>query len=177
MSAGAPASMGDPRSREPRSSDSLSREASSGAVNPPRDVELIAAAPAEAMVLSVRTPWALALREEVVALTAEDESGRFGLRPGAEATVAAIVPGVLYARRADESERWIAVGSGMLRSGRYDVEVCVRQAIVCASLAEVNVVLGDLDARIAEGETQSRESFRFLYRRMLLRLAQSWGRR
>ncbi|MCG8555265.1 MAG: F0F1 ATP synthase subunit epsilon [Proteobacteria bacterium] len=129
---------------------------------------------AAALQLRIETPTALVFDGRVRSLTAEDASGRFGLRPRATPLVAALVPSVLTYRAEDGAERLVAAGSGALRSDGARVVVTLRHAMVCESLEEVQLRLEQAAARTAEGEAAMRQTFRTLYRGLLQALGDEW---
>ena len=83
--------------------------------------------------LRIRTPGALVVEAEARSLTAEDRSGRFGVRPGIEPLVSVLVPSMLVYLEADGEEVLVAVGEGVLRAEVDHVEVAVRSAVVAAT--------------------------------------------
>jgi F-type H+-transporting ATPase subunit epsilon len=95
------------------------------------------------LLLTVSTPASILVdAEAIVSLRTEDESGRFGIRPGHADFLTVLTPSVLRWRGADNVERFCAVEEGVLR-----VSEGIRVSIACR-----NGVLGDsltaLEARI-----------------------------
>lgn len=132
----------------------------------------------ERLRLVVRTPSQTVIDTHVFSVTAEDHSGRFGLRFGCEPVIAALVPGLLSFRPdPDRAETYVAVDSGILHATRHAVHVAVRRAVICPSLAEVRaqVVLGARAQRA--GEASMRAAFDGLYRRMLANFIEEERRR
>lgn len=120
------------------------------------------------MRLVVRTPVTTVLDARVVSLTAEEASGRFGIKPGAEPVVAVLVPSLLVYRVAgDPGENLLAVGSGVLRSSRDGIEVSVRHALSCASLDSVEADLEAREHTTAASMQQAERAFRRLYQVLL----------
>jgi F-type H+-transporting ATPase subunit epsilon len=110
-------------------------------------------------------PSRLLVDREVVALQAEDETGRFGIREGHEPFLTALVPSVLLWReRAEEGhglrERFAAVREGVLRVSREGVYVAVRSAEIAGRLEELAPAVRK--AR-ASREERSRRSLNSLY--------------
>jgi len=126
--------------------------------------------------LIVRTPARVVLRERVRGVTAEDGSGRFGVRPGCEPVVAALVPSVLTYADDGGDERFVVVSSYVLHARPDQVEVAVREAIPSRSLEEVDEELMASVVARDEGEDAMREAFRSLYRRLVATMAEE-GRR
>ena len=117
--------------------------------------------------LIVRTPMAVMVDRPVRGLTAEDGSGRFGIRPGCEPLLAALVPGLLTYRDEQGIESILVVGHGVLEARRSEVRVAVREAIVCHSLATVcDEVQRNVRIR-REGEAAMHEVFEKMYQNLL----------
>lgn len=64
--------------------------------------------------LVVRVPHAVVLNESVLSVRVPTDTGQVGLRPGAEAAVLVVEPGLVLLRRA-EGERIVATAGGVLR--------------------------------------------------------------
>ena len=88
------------------------------------------------MRLRVTTPTRVVLDQDVTYVQAEDSSGRFGVLPGHEPYLTALVPSILVYRDAG-GESYIAVRNGVLRVTREGVEVAVREAHVSRDLAQL----------------------------------------
>ena len=117
--------------------------------------------------LIVRTPLAVVVDRQVSGLTAEDGSGRFGVRPGCEPLLAALVPGLLTYRDEQGAESILVVGHGVLEAQRSEVRIAVREAIVCHSLATVcDEVQRNVRIR-REGEAAMHEVFGKMYQSLL----------
>lgn len=125
------------------------------------------------IVLSVQTPTHRVYQGRVLGLTAEDASGRFGIRPGCEPLLASVVPGLLTVRPLDADELWIAVGSGVLRAERESVEVAVRHAVVCTSVEQVRDELEAAHAQALAGEERMRGALGGLLRELALAMVRS----
>ena len=92
------------------------------------------------MRLRVTTPTRLILDRDVTYVQAEDASGRFGILPGHEAYLTAVVPSILVYRYNDGGggrEAYMAVRHGVLRVTREAVQVAVREAHRSDDLAEL----------------------------------------
>lgn len=90
------------------------------------------------MRLRVTTPPRVFVDREVTYVQAEDSSGRFGILPGHERYLTALVPSILIYRYSDgrgEREAYIAVRHGVLRVTGDGVEVAVRDAHASDDLA------------------------------------------
>lgn len=121
--------------------------------------------------LIVQTPIAVIVDRPVRGLTAEDGSGRFGVRPGCEPLLAALVPSLLTYRDEQGAESILVIGHGVLEAQRSEVRVAVREAIVCHSLAMVcDEVQQNVRIR-REGEAAMHEVFGKMYRNLLKGLA------
>ncbi len=94
------------------------------------------------LTLAVRTPTGLVLDQPVDAITAEDRTGWFGVRPGRTDLVAVLPPGLLMWRDAD-GEGFVALSGGILelRSGRC--RVLAREAVVSRDLEAVADVVDE----------------------------------
>ena len=93
--------------------------------------------PQSAMSLRVTTPTRVVVDREATYVQAEDQSGRFGILPGHEPYLTALVPSILIYRYDDGGEReaYIAVRNGVLRVTREGVEAAVRDAHASDDLA------------------------------------------
>ena len=111
------------------------------------------------MRLRVAVPTRVILDREVAYVQAEDPTGRFGILPGHEQYLTALVPSILVYRHSG-GESYIAVRHGVLRVTRDSVEIAVRDAHVSGNLAE----LRDEVRAARQGATQrSYRSARSLY--------------
>lgn len=126
--------------------------------------------------LVVRTPAQVVVDAAVRGVTAEDGSGRFGMRPGCEPVVAALVPSVLTYVDDGGTERFVVVGSGVLHARPEQVDVAVREAVPSDSLEAVDDELMASVSQRREGEDAMHEAFRSLYRRLVTTMADE-GRR
>lgn len=123
--------------------------------------------------LVVRTPGLTVLDEPVRALTAEDSSGRFGVRPGSDEILAGLLPGILCYRAADEVETVIAVGPGVLHARRNRVDVLVEEATLCGSLETAESAL----AAVRHQERGQRAAMRDLFDRLHQNLVRALAQR
>lgn len=126
---------------------------------------------APSLLLTITAPSGEVLRTDVRSMTAEDESGRFGIRPKAAPMVAALIPSLLTARDVDGEEVFIAVGPGLLYSDRDHVDIAVRHAIRCESLERVADTLEEVSRRADAGETAMRSTLKGLLDKVALTLA------
>lgn len=84
----------------------------------------------------LRTPRALLVDAEVSLISAEDADGWFGIRPGREDVVAALVPGLLLFE--DEAgEGFVALAGGLLDMHDGTCRVMAREAVVARELDAV----------------------------------------
>ncbi len=88
------------------------------------------------MRLTLRTPTALVVQASIRSLITEDQTGRFGIRPGCEPLVAAVVPSVLTYRDQSKREHFVAVGQGFLVANRKEVQISVRAAVPLPDLEQ-----------------------------------------
>ena len=91
------------------------------------------------MRLTVTTPTTVVLDRDVTYVQAEDPSGRFGVLPGHEPFLTALVPSILAYRYGDGGgrEAYVAVRQGVLRVTGDAVEVAVREAHQSDDLAQL----------------------------------------
>jgi F-type H+-transporting ATPase subunit epsilon len=87
--------------------------------------------------LEVLVPDGVVLRARARAVRAADATGEFGLRPGHEAFLTVLVPGVLTFRGEDGAERFVAVDGGLLRVEGRGVTVVTRDAVAADRLEDV----------------------------------------
>ena len=90
------------------------------------------------MKLRVTTPTRVVVDREVTYVQAEDPSGRFGVLPGHERYLTALVPSILiyrYGSRGAERESYVAVRQGVLRVTAEGVQVAARDAHASDDLA------------------------------------------
>ena len=107
-----------------------------------------------ALSLELRTPNGLLVHQPVLSVTAEDNSGWFGIAPGRADLTAVLPPGLLTFRDA-EGEVFVALASGLLdlRDGRC--RVMAREAVVSRNLDELADQLeAHLRGRNARRDTQ-----------------------
>jgi F-type H+-transporting ATPase subunit epsilon len=90
--------------------------------------------------LRLTTPTKLVIDREVTYVQAEDPSGRFGILPGHENYLTALVPSILiyrYGEGGSEREAYAAVRRGVLRVTGDEVQAAVRDARVSDDLADL----------------------------------------
>ena len=83
------------------------------------------------MRLHITAPTRVVVDREVSYVQAEDRSGRFGMLPGHERYLTALVPSILVYRCREAGghrERYVAVRHGVLRVTKDTVEVAVQDA-------------------------------------------------
>ncbi len=117
------------------------------------------------MRLRVTVPTRVVLDREVTYVQAEDPSGRFGILPGHERYMTAVVPSILVYRYSvggkGEREAYIAVRHGVLRVTTEEVQVAVREAHASDDLAALQEEI----RKARENRSQrSYRSTRSLYR-------------
>ena len=123
------------------------------------------------LLLTVRAPEGEVLRTRIRSMTAEDGSGRFGIRPKAAPMVAALVPSLLTARDLDGLEVIVAVGAGLLFSDRDHVEIAVRHAVRCEDLECVPATLEEVARRTDVGEEAMRSTLKGLLDKVAVTIA------
>lgn len=122
--------------------------------------------------LVVRTPGNTVVDQNVRALTAEDSTGRFGVRPGSDEILASLVPGILYYRVDDEGETVVAVGPGVLHASHDRVDVLVQEAAVCGSLESAESALTEVRDQERGQRAAVRDLFERLHRNLVRALAE-----
>lgn len=133
--------------------------------------------PAPTLRLVVRTPSGVVVDRPVVAVNAEDASGRFGLRPGVEPLVSALVPTMLEYRDPSGESHLVAVHQGALVATRDEVRVAVRRAVPCSSLEAVRAEVRAAARGEALRVREVRHTFRGLFRRLYGALIEEERRR
>jgi F-type H+-transporting ATPase subunit epsilon len=110
------------------------------------------------MRLTVTTPTRLVVdASDVVALSAEDDTGSFGIWPRHGDFLTALVPSVVSWRQASGREQHCAVHGGLLTvSGGARIAVTTREAIVGDDLVRLEAEVRRRLAEAAERESQSR---------------------
>lgn len=86
--------------------------------------------------LEVRTPSGLILQQPVLAVSAEDKSGWFGVRPGCEDVIAVLPPGLLLFRDG-EGEGFVALSGGLLGVEKGRCRVLATEATVTRDLNSI----------------------------------------
>ena len=121
--------------------------------------------------LELRTPHGLVVDQPVVAITAEDLSGWFGVAPGRAELVAVLPPGLLTYRD-EESEAFVALAGGLLHVSGARCRVLAREAVVSRNLDDIADQLeAHLGSRTARRESQ-RSVMDELVREALRRMAE-----
>ena len=69
------------------------------------------------MKLRILTPTEVVLEQDAVHVTAEDQTGSLGIRPGHASLVTALVPGIVQARTEGGSAHSVAVNGGVMLVG------------------------------------------------------------
>ena len=103
--------------------------------------------------LRVATPTSTVVDEPIVALSAEDESGQFGIRPGHETFLTALTTGIVSFRTPAGAERFLAVRGGVLWVTGEEVAVVTRDAALGEDV-------GDLEGRVVAAFLRSDEEER-----------------
>jgi len=98
--------------------------------------------------LVVRTPRGVAADLEVQSLRVPTDTGQVGLRPGAEAAVTPVEPGLVLARTA-ERLHFIGTAGGLLRTDGREAELLTPVAVLeddaAAAVAAVDQALAGAD--------------------------------
>lgn len=95
--------------------------------------------------LIVRTPHAVVVESDVLALRVPTETGQVGVRPHGEPTVTPVEPGLAIVRMA-ERDLFLATAGGLLRS---NAEVAVFLTPIAFAGADAQVVLRACEAASA----------------------------
>ena len=113
------------------------------------------------MRLRLTTPTQLLVDREVTYVQAEDASGRFGILPGHESYLTALVPSILVYRCEENGTRreaYAAVRKGVLRVSGEEVQVAVRDAHLGEDLAALQEEIRGNRGKIAERSYRSARS-------------------
>ena len=113
------------------------------------------------MRLRLTDPTRLLIDREVTYVQAEDPSGRFGVLPGHEPYLTAVVPSILiyrYEEDGQERESYVAVRQGVLRVTHEGVQVAVRDAHVSDRLEDLQERLKDRRADVSDRSYRSSRS-------------------
>lgn len=122
--------------------------------------------------LAIRTPLGLVVDQAILALTAEDLDGWFGIFPGRADVLAVLPPGLLVFRDS-EGESFVAVGGGLLHLAANRCRVAARDAIVSRKLDDVADALATHLARRKMTGAAIRSVMDDLAREALKRLVRS----
>jgi len=132
--------------------------------------------PESRLQLTVRTPGVTVVEQPIRSLTAEDATGRFGVRPRCDEILGILIAGILTYCGPDEAETIVAVGPGILHALRDRVDVYVEEAVICGSLEGAEEAL----SQAREHEQSQRAAMRDLFERLhqnLIRALAEQGRR
>ena len=127
--------------------------------------------------LIVRTASGPVVDTAATAVNAEDASGRFGLRPGVEPVVAALVPTLLEYRDADGESHLLAIHRGALGATGDAVDVAARRAIPCAGLDTVREELVQVAREERDHARSARRAFGGMFRQLYAALIEEERRR
>ena len=106
------------------------------------------------MKVRVLTPTEVVLERDAAHVTVEDPTGSLGIRPGHAPLVTPLVQGILIARDANGSERYVAVDGGVAVVNDDVVEVATRQAVAGDDLAHLeDTVLVEFEKHAEEDRT------------------------
>ncbi len=121
------------------------------------------------LILEVRTPEGVLLRQEVNAIRAEDRSGWFGVLPSRADVIAVLPPGLLAFRDA-EGEGFVALAGGMLELKHRVCRVITLEATVARELDDLADALARQSQRRRDRAEVHRGVVRDLAREALRRL-------
>ncbi|MCB9762072.1 MAG: F0F1 ATP synthase subunit epsilon [Alphaproteobacteria bacterium] len=121
--------------------------------------------------LELRTPSGLVLDQPVQAITAEDRSGWFGIRPGRADVIAVLPPGLLVFRDAD-GEGFVALAGGLLSLEAGRCRVVSLEAVVARELDAIAEQVAQQARRRRERAALHQGVVRDLAREALRRLLQ-----
>ena len=125
--------------------------------------------------LEFLTPGGIALRTRAVSVQAADASGRFGLRPGREDFLTALVPCVVSIRDESGRESYAAVDGGILLLERGRVSVVSREVVLSDRLDEVAGRAEDLVRARRKREGAGRQALNELEASLLRQLRRVMG--
>ena len=112
------------------------------------------------MQLRITTPTRLLVDRAVTAVEAEDASGRFGIRPGHEPLLTALIPSILVFRESEvKDERYVAVRGGVLRVTQEGVQVATRDAYLSEDLTRIKEEVREARQRRMRGSHRAVRSF------------------
>ncbi len=120
--------------------------------------------------LAIRSPSGLLVDEPVEAISAEDQTGWFGILPGREDVVAVLPPGLLVYRSGDR-EVFVAIAGGLLDLCAGGCRVMTRDAVASENLDEVAEVVQRHVLRRRERRKEHAGIMEDLVREALRRLA------
>lgn len=116
--------------------------------------------------LTIRTPSAALFDGAVLGVRVPTQTGMVGLRPGGEALVLVVVPGLIVMRTA-EGERFAATAGGLLDSDHAGVTLLTPYAAVGSSEDEILAALAEMFAH-PDSQLVARRKLEELEQRILL---------
>lgn len=105
--------------------------------------------------LQVLLPDGLFLQTEVDGLQASDETGKFGIRPGAEAFLTLLTPGILCYRDTRDQERFLALDGGVMLVEKNRVRITTRDAVQADNLEDLVSAASEM---LATGQNVERKA-------------------
>ena len=103
------------------------------------------------MKLRILTPTEVVLEQDAVHVTAEDQTGSLGIRPGHASLVTALVPGIVQVRTEGGPAHYVAVNGGVMLVNSDTVEIVSRQAIQGTDIADLeDNVLSEFEKDVEE---------------------------
>jgi F-type H+-transporting ATPase subunit epsilon len=123
----------------------------------------------KALHLQLRTPEGVVLDQQVHAITAEDRSGWFGIRPGRTDLVAVLPPGLLVYRD-EQGEGFVALAGGLLSLAGNLCRVISLEAATARDLDAIAAQVAHQERRRRQRAEVHRGVVRDLAREALRRL-------
>jgi len=127
--------------------------------------------------LTIRTPGATVVEQPIRSLTAEDATGRFGVRPRGEEVLGILTAGILTYCGPNQGETIVAVGPGVLHAQRDHVAVYVQEAVICGSLEGAAEALFQARHREESERAAMRDLFERLHQNLIRALAEQGRKR
>lgn len=109
--------------------------------------------------LEVLLPDGLFLQTEAAGLQASDETGRFGIRPGAEAFLTILAPGILSYRDVRDQERFLALDGGVMLVEKNRVRITTRDAVRADKLEDLVSAASEMLATNQNVEREAQVEF------------------